>query len=509
MAKVSNHIPFLTGNICSTTDVTIDEDLVNEYSEEVIELAIQLKANNLNGVGGNREDGAKKPLSAADLSSYDTFFVEYAQRMLAQKLSGKIYATFHKMANNCPIKDPQWAGYTADEILAMEKNGVLIPEDVVAWAHGQQQLDITNYVLTLDSDSEDPTQEDTFANTDSLDVLQATAKKNIQKAEKAAEKVEEKKEKYDTIAQKATQIKDKEENNFVQAVKEFKSLTDQWENLKSKKENGKITATEESKFKDLSKLLKNNNIETKLSMNSGKNDLDDFLSELDSLNIEITNTSQIAKDTIYSGRTLNTITKNYNVYTLPYAYTGTSFDNSGLVSMALSGMTNEDIGELAVQKGEELDTSNETTAVESTGIEYAELHAFFVKACRQRNVCLEGDVAVCREVADDRAIIADCRISVFRIARYVVNVLGLHRFPFVGIRRAHDDVRRRALIRVHHLCAEFGLVHVSIREHFVSVYFDVYDVAEVVFVAVDAPHDAHFELKRGERSNFGNVYTLR
>ena len=247
MAKVSNHIPFLTGNICSTTDVTIDEDLVNEYSEEVIELAIQLKANNLNGVGGNREDGAKKPLSAADLSSYDTFFVEYAQRMLAQKLSGKIYATFHKMANNCPIKDPQWAGYTADEILAMEKNGVLIPEDVVAWAHGQQQLDITNYVLTLDSDSEDPTQEDTFANTDSLDVLQATAKKNIQKAEKAAEKVEEKKEKYDTIAQKATQIKDKEENNFVQAVKEFKSLTDQWENLKSKKENGKITATEEDK----------------------------------------------------------------------------------------------------------------------------------------------------------------------------------------------------------------------------------------------------------------------
>ena len=91
MAKVSNHIPFLTGNICSTTDVTIDEDLVNEYSEEVIELAIQLKANNLNGVGGNREDGAKKPLSAADLSSYDTFFVEYAHNGCWRKNSAEKY----------------------------------------------------------------------------------------------------------------------------------------------------------------------------------------------------------------------------------------------------------------------------------------------------------------------------------------------------------------------------------------------------------------------------------
>ena len=370
MAKT--HIPFLKGDICSTSGVSISQNLVDKYSEEVIELAIQLKANNLNGVGGNRENNEKKPLSSNDPSSYDTFFVEYAQRMLNNRQRAKIFAIFHDMAKDCPIDDPKWAGYSADEILAMEKNGVLIPDDVVAWAHGQQQLDVTNYILETDSNSEDPTVEDTFANTDSLDVLQATAKKNIEKSEKATEKVEEKKEKYETIAQKALQIKKEKEDSFIEAIKKIKTLQDEWQDLKTKKENGELTTNEESKFKELSKQLKNSDTETKSSMKSGKNDLDDFLDELDSLNLEITNTEQIAKDTIYSGKTLNTITKNYNVYNLPYAYTGTSFDNSGLISLTLNGMTNEEIGELAVQKGEELDTNNNTIEKEASGAEYAE-----------------------------------------------------------------------------------------------------------------------------------------
>ncbi len=374
MAKT--HIPFLKGDICSTSGVSISQSLVDQYSEEVIELAIQLKANNLNGVGGNRKDNAQKPLSSNDQSSYDTFFVESAIRMLNNEQRNKIFAIFKEMAKDCPIDDPQWAGYSADEILAMEKNGVLIPEDIVAWAHSQQQLDETNYVLETDSNTEDPTVEDTFANTDSLDVLQATAKKNIEKAENADKKVEEKKEKYETIAQKATQIKKEKENSFFESIQKIKTLQDKWEALKTKKETGKLTANEESEFKELSKQLKNSDTETKSTMQTGKNDLDDFLKELDSLNLEINNTAQIAKDTIYSGRTLNTLTKNYNVYNLPYAYTGTSFDNSGLISLTLNGMTNEEIGELAVQKGEELDTNNNTIETEASGGEYSETIEF-------------------------------------------------------------------------------------------------------------------------------------
>lgn len=376
MAKVNtNHIPFLTGEVCSTAGVSIDQELSEQYSDEIISLAIQLKANNLRGAGGERENNAKKPLQEAS----DTFFIEYAKRMLQKQFKAKIYETYHKRANNCPINDPQWAIYSADEILAMEKNGYVIPDDIVAWAHSQQQLDVTNYVLTTDSDSEDSTVEDTFANTDSLDVLQATAKKNIEKAEKAAETVKEKQDKYNTIAEKAAQLRKNKEEEFERTVKEVKSLTEEWENLKNKKDSNGLSNNEQQKFTEISKQLKNNQTGNKQNLNSGKNEIDEFLGELDGLNIEITNTNQVAKDTIYSGRTLNTITKNYNVYNLPYAYTGTSFDNSGLISMPLTGMTNEDIGELAVQKGEELDTSNDIAADEANGGNYTETIEFATK----------------------------------------------------------------------------------------------------------------------------------
>lgn len=372
MAKVNDkHIPFLTGEVCSTTGVSIDEKLSEKYSDEVIELAIQLKANNLVGVGGERENNAKKPLKEAS----DTFFIQYAQRMLHQQFQSKIFETFHKRANNCPINDSQWAVYSADEILAMEKNGYVIPDEIVAWAHSQQQLDVTNYVLSIDSDSEDSTIEDTFANTDSLDVLQATAKKNIEKAEKATEKVKEKQDKYNTIAEQTAQLKREKENEFEKSVKEVKELTNEWETLKNKKDDKGLSNNEQQKFNQISNQLKNGQGNNQ-KLNSGESEIEDFLGELDGLNLEITNTNQIAKDTINSGRTLNTITKNYNAYNLPYAYTGTSFDNSGLISMPLNGMTNEDIGELAVQKGEELDTNNTITSEETNGGEFAETIEF-------------------------------------------------------------------------------------------------------------------------------------
>ncbi len=364
MTKINNHKDFLTGEICSTTGVNLDADLIKDCSDEVIELAKQLKANNLTGVGGNREKNKKysekKPLTATSQDAYDQFFISYAERMLEKEFKTRYNVIYKQRAMNCDINDSQWAGYSADEILAMEQNGTVIPKDVIEWAHSQQQLDVTNYVLETDSDSEDATIADNLSDTDSLSVLQATAKKNIQKVEKASEKIKDKQTKYEKVAEDAAQLKKTKENTFNKKIEEIKDLKEEWEALKTKKENGKLSFLEQQKFNKLSKDLKASNKVLDGEMNFGSNELEDFLDELDGINSEIKTNSQIAKDAIDAGRALNDVDKSYDTEALPYAYTGTTLDNSGLVSASLNGLTNEEIGEMAIEKGAELDKNTNT-----------------------------------------------------------------------------------------------------------------------------------------------------
>ena len=364
MTKINNHKDFLTGAICSTAGVDLDAELIKDCSEEVIELAKQLKANNLTGVGGDREKSKKysekKPLTAQSQDAYDQFFISYAERMLEREFKTRYDVIYKQRAMNCDINDPQWAGYSADEILAMEQNGTVIPKDVIEWAHSQQQLDVTNYVLATDSDSEDATIADNLTDTDSLSVLQATAKKNIQKVEKATEKIKDKQTKYEKIADDAAQLKKTKENTFNKKIEEVKSLKEEWEELKTQKDNGKLSFLEQQKFNKLSKDLKKSGKVLDNEMNFGSNELEDFLDELDGINSEIKTNSQIAKDAIDAGRALNDVDKSYDAEALPYAYTGTTLDNSGLVSASLNGLTNEEIGEMAIEKGAELDKNTNT-----------------------------------------------------------------------------------------------------------------------------------------------------
>jgi len=379
MTKVNNHKEFLTGEICSTTGVTIKEEIAKEYSQEIIDLAIQLKANNLEGAGGERDTTkyTAKPLKG-ELDAYDTTFVTLAKNIIYRDFCSKFDAIYKKVAMNCDISDSEWAIYSAEEILEMEQNGTVIPKEVVEWAHSQQQLDATNDTLSTISDSEDATVADNLSDTDALAVLQATAKKNIEKVEKAAEKIDEKQDKYDEISAKAAQVKNKKEDDFNKKVEEVENLKKEWETLNSKKENGGLSFVEKLKYHSLSKQLQNSDSTFSREMNFGNSELDEFLDELGVINNEISTNTQVAKDAIDAGKALNDLDKDYNVETLPYAYTGTTLDNSGLISDELSGLTNEDIGEQAIKKGGELESDTNTLEEDVNSADNVETEDFAV-----------------------------------------------------------------------------------------------------------------------------------
>ena len=82
------------------------------------------------------------------------------------------------------VIDPQWAGYSAEEIIQMENNGVNIPQDVLDIAHTIYETSASNYISTDADEQEEPTSEKEPL----LDLIPKTVKK-IEKCEQNNEKI--------------------------------------------------------------------------------------------------------------------------------------------------------------------------------------------------------------------------------------------------------------------------------------------------------------------------------
>ena len=337
---------------------TLDENLCAKYSEEAIIKAKQLKAKH----GTNFSDA---------------YYLDYAKSLELQELIAANREIHKRRVVHCEIKDVDWAGYSYEEILAMEANGYIIPEEILQWAHAQQQADVTDYVMVSDATAlEDNTTSATGDPQNELGNLQTKAKQNIAKTEIAFEDAAINIEEYKLNADKAEEIQ-KEQNFFYKKMlDEITKDKQEYDRLCEKKENGKLSKFEEIKLKKLSKNFndKGNGLVNKIKENH--EELETFLSSLDELNEDISENLTLAKETIKSGKDLGEYEKTYNESQLPTATSGAIFDGNGKASDTLYGVKGEEISELAIEKGSELEEFSNNLSAELSSGRNAELNEF-------------------------------------------------------------------------------------------------------------------------------------
>ena len=122
----------------STSGVSITpENSAVVYSDKILETALALKATY----------GAKYS---------DQYYLDYASRMSYIGMVERFSEPRAKRISECPIQNPDWQGYSYEEIIEMENNGVEIPQDVILWAHAQQESDIVAYdIIETEQNSDD------------------------------------------------------------------------------------------------------------------------------------------------------------------------------------------------------------------------------------------------------------------------------------------------------------------------------------------------------------------
>ena len=346
-------------SVKNTAGTVLDEELCKKYDDNAIAKAKQLKA----------KHGTEHS---------DDFYLKIGKSLVLQELIGANTEIYKNRLAGCDIKDMEWAVYSYEEILAMETEGYKIPEEVLQWAHSQQEADVTDYVMVSDATANEDNVTDAMGtSSNELDNLKKKAKQSIAKTDKALEEAAQDIEKYNEIAAKAKKIKEEKEDNYKDTMNKISSKTEEWKQLDEKKKSGKLSRSEERKYKHLSKELNSSNGTIMKEVQLNHAELDSFLETLGDLNVDISDNLTLAQNTIKAGKELGEYEKSYHSAQLPQATSGIIFDGNGKSSDSLYDVKgNEEISEIAIEKGTELNATSNDTLAEITNKENTELSQF-------------------------------------------------------------------------------------------------------------------------------------
>jgi len=309
----------------STTGVTIDEAIAKDYSAKTIELAKKLKADNQ---------------STIDVS--DQYYLDYARRLLLKNLQMRGKFAKQSMLSEDGITDQKWAGYTYEEIIDMDTDGYVIPDEVLEWAYSQQQSDVTSYVIVSDEEnSNDKSSTESVEDDSNIKNLQNKVTQYVTKSEKAIEETEKLVEEFNTQKQQAADFEKNQKDAYKKETEEIDKLSTELKKLEDKNKSGTLTQYEQEQYKDLTNRL-NNPTPSKNSFNTTDLELENFLDSIQEFSTIIEENNQLSEDTTKTAKDLSLMAK-----TLPESMrthtTKDRYNGNGLLSQTLYNTPSGDI----------------------------------------------------------------------------------------------------------------------------------------------------------------------
>lgn len=332
----------------NTTGITlsdIPEDKLALYSQKTIENACRLKAKY-----GNKYS--------------DEYYLNYSSRDSYIRMVENFSESKRTNAAMCAVQDPNWQGYSYEEIIQMENNGVKIPQEVLLWAHAQQESDIVSYeIIESEALNDNNTSTGEISNSSDINTLLKNAQIYTVKSTSAQKTAEEEAERYSELSTQAKKIQSENKNTYKDELEKISKLTKEWKQLDTKNKNGTLNSSEKNRYNELSKTINsesNNNNKKEVAFN--EKELDELLSSMNGLSEKTTENTKIADETIQASEALSNKIKTYNTSQQTHNSMGVldegSFDNP------ITGTNAFSIESVSMEAGKNLENqSNETDAI--------------------------------------------------------------------------------------------------------------------------------------------------
>lgn len=332
----------------NTTGITlsdIPEDKLALYSPKTIENACRLKAKY-----GNKYS--------------DEYYLNYSSRDSYIRMVENFSESKRTNAAMCAVQDPNWQGYSYEEIIQMENNGVKIPQEVLLWAHAQQESDIVSYeIIESEALNDNNTSTGEISNSSDINTLLKNAQIYTVKSTSAQKTAEEDAERYSELSTQAKKIQSENKNTYKDELEKISKLTKEWKQLDTKNKNGTLNSSEKNRYNELSKTINSeNNNNNKKEAAFNEKELDELLSSMSGLSEKTTENTKIADETIQASEALSNKIKTYNTSQQTHNSKGVldegSFDNP------ITGTNAFSIESVSMEAGKNLENqSNETDAI--------------------------------------------------------------------------------------------------------------------------------------------------
>lgn len=332
----------------NTTGITlsdIPEDKLTLYSQKTIENACRLKAKY-----GNKYS--------------DEYYLNYSSRDSYIRMVENFSESKRTNAAMCAVQDPNWQGYSYEEIIQMENNGVKIPQEVLLWAHAQQESDIVSYeVIESEALNDDNTSTGEISNSSDINALLKNAQIYTVKSTSAQKTAEEDAERYSELSTQAKKIQSENKNTYKDELDKIAKLTKEWKQLDTKNKNGTLNSSEKNRYNELSKTINSeNNNNNKKEVAFNEKELDELLSSMSGLSEKTTENTKIADETIQASEALSNKIKTYNTQQQKYTVQGVI--SSGPLDSPISETNSFSIESVSMEAGKNLENqSNETDAI--------------------------------------------------------------------------------------------------------------------------------------------------
>ena len=332
----------------NTTGITlsdIPEDKLALYSQKTIENACRLKAKY-----GNKYS--------------DEYYLNYSSRDSYIRMVENFSESKRTNAAMCAVQDPNWQGYSYEEIIQMENNGVKIPQEVLLWAHAQQESDIVSYeIIESEALNDNNTSTGEISNSSDINTLLKNAQIYTVKSTSAQKTAEEDAERYSELSTQAKKIQSENKNTYKDELEKISKLTKEWKQLDTKNKNGTLNSSEKNRYNELSKTINsesNNNNKKEVAFN--EKELDELLSSMSGLSEKTTENTKIADETIQASEALSNKIKTYNTQQQKYTVQGVI--SSGPLDSPISETNSFSIESVSMEAGKNLENqSNETDAI--------------------------------------------------------------------------------------------------------------------------------------------------
>lgn len=332
----------------NTTGITlsdIPEDKLALYSQKTIENACRLKAKY-----GNKYS--------------DEYYLNYSSRDSYIRMVENFSESKRTNAAMCAVQDPNWQGYSYEEIIQMENNGVKIPQEVLLWAHAQQESDIVSYeIIESEALNDNNTSTGEISNSSDINTLLKNAQIYTVKSTSAQKTAEEDAERYSELSTQAKKIQSENKNTYKDELEKISKLTKEWKQLDTKNKSGTLNSSEKNRYNKLSKTINSeNNNNNKKEVAFNEKELDELLSSMNGLSEKTTENTKIADETIQASEALSNKIKTYNTQQQKYTVQGVI--SSGPLDSPISETNSFSIESVSMEAGKNLENqSNETDAI--------------------------------------------------------------------------------------------------------------------------------------------------